>query len=76
MDIKWRWKIIVLEIRLIIKWIGYEIIWWIIEFKNGDFEKENIKNKKDEYGWKKWMYKIYNLEYCFILSIENKKKIG
>ncbi|XP_013785825.2 G protein-activated inward rectifier potassium channel 3-like isoform X2 [Limulus polyphemus] len=69
-DIQWRWNLLVFALGFIITWLGFAIIWWLINFSHGDFDHLNDTN------WEPCVHNIKSFASAFLFSLETQHTIG
>lgn len=69
-DIQWRWNLLVFALGFIITWLGFAMIWWLINFSHGDFDHMNDTN------WEPCVHNINSFASAFLFSLESQHTIG
>ncbi|RWS28967.1 Inward rectifier K+ channel-like protein [Leptotrombidium deliense] len=70
-DIQWRWNLLVFAMGFVLSWLGFAVIWWIICYAHGDFDK-----REDGKEWTACVTSINSFTSAFLFSIETQHTIG
>jgi potassium inwardly-rectifying channel subfamily J len=59
-------------------WLIFAVIWWIISYAHGDFEKDNLPGGKNQESgdFIPCVWAIHNFASCFLFSVETQHTIG
>ncbi|XP_076327085.1 G protein-activated inward rectifier potassium channel 3-like [Tachypleus tridentatus] len=69
-DIQWRWNLLVFAMGFILTWLGFGVVWWLINYAHGDFEHIG------EDGWEPCVHNIKSFTSAFLFSLETQHTIG
>ncbi|RWS14672.1 ATP-sensitive inward rectifier potassium channel 12-like protein [Dinothrombium tinctorium] len=70
-DIKWRWNLLVFAMGFVLSWLAFAVIWWVICYAHGDFDKRDPSHK-----WTPCVTSINSFTSAFLFSIETQHTIG
>ena len=69
-DIKWRWNLLIFILAFTLSWLIFALIWWLICFSHGDFQKRNDPD------WKPCVNEVFDFTTALLFSIETQHTIG
>ncbi|KAK1124307.1 hypothetical protein K0M31_006678 [Melipona bicolor] len=75
-DTQWRWMLLCFSLSFVLSWLGFAVIWWLIAFSHGDFEKDHLPPYQIENNWTPCINNIFSFTSCFLFSIETQHTIG
>ncbi|XP_053592914.1 G protein-activated inward rectifier potassium channel 3 isoform X1 [Microplitis demolitor] len=75
-DTQWRWTLLCFTLSFVLSWLGFAVIWWLIAFTHGDFEKNHLPPVQAQNNWTPCIYNIFSFTSCFLFSVETQHTIG
>ncbi|XP_043599428.1 uncharacterized protein LOC122575076 isoform X2 [Bombus pyrosoma] len=75
-DTQWRWMLLCFSLSFVLSWLGFAVIWWLIAFSHGDFEKDHLPPYQIDNNWTPCINNIFSFTSCFLFSIETQHTIG
>ncbi|XP_074096863.1 G protein-activated inward rectifier potassium channel 3 isoform X2 [Cotesia typhae] len=75
-DTQWRWTLLCFTLSFVLSWLGFAVIWWLIAFTHGDFDKNHLPPFQATNNWTPCIYNIFSFTSCFLFSVETQHTIG